>query len=225
MIRKSELARVPAHVGIIPDGNRRWADGRGLPRQAGYDAGIDPGLKLLDLCRSVGIREVSVYGFTKENVRRPSSQVRAFQDACVRFATRAVAGGAALRIVGDHASAAFPSELRRWTSRTRGDLRVNLLANYGWQWDLRELERAREAKRAASRVSKPAIRRSFASHDVPRVELVVRWGGRHRLSGFLPLQCAYADLFVIDTHWPDMRPSEFLDALRWYAHQDVTIGG
>jgi undecaprenyl diphosphate synthase len=58
--------------------------------------------------------------------------------------------------------------------------------------------------------------RTLAAGQVSRVDLVVRWGGRRRLSGFLPMQCAYADFYVIDTLWPDMRLEEFLDALRWY---------
>ncbi|HYG56203.1 MAG TPA: undecaprenyl diphosphate synthase family protein, partial [Burkholderiales bacterium] len=60
---------------------------------------------------------------------------------------------------------------------------------------------------------------------IPRIDLVVRWGGRCRLSGFLPIQCAYADIFVIEALWPDMREEQFLEALRWYERQDVTLGG
>lgn len=104
--------RVPRHVGIIPDGNRRWADARRLARGDGYAAGIAPG-----------------------------------------------------------------------------------------------------------------IARGPESLDIPRIDLVVRWGARHRLSGFLPLQSAYADPYVIETLWPDMRLAEFDDALAWYAMQDVTLGG
>ena len=61
--------------------------------------------------------------------------------------------------------------------------------------------------------------------EIPRVDLVVRWGGRRRLSGFLPVQCAYADIYVVEPLWPDMRPEELLDALTWYEQQDITLGG
>ncbi len=66
---------------------------------------------------------------------------------------------------------------------------------------------------------------ALASAAVSRIDLVVRWGGRRRLSGFLPVQCAYADFYVIDTLWPDSHPEEFIDALTWYQAQDVTLGG
>lgn len=202
------LKRVPRHVGVIPDGNRRWAEARGTPRSEGYAAGIMPGLALMRLCRELGIAELSVYGFTKENVRRPSAQVRAFRAACVEFCRQAVPAGAALLVIGDSGSAVFPDELRPYVAgRSGGDIRVNLLVNYCWQWDIASLPRA------------------LASSGATRVDLVVRWGGRRRLSGFLPVQSAYADIYVVDALWPDMREEEFIAALQWYARQDVTLGG
>ena len=66
--------RVPRHVGFIPDGNRRWAEARGLARQEGYDHGIAPGLSLCEQCRDAGVEEVSVYCFTKDNTKRPTAQ-------------------------------------------------------------------------------------------------------------------------------------------------------
>ena len=205
--------RLPKHVGFIPDGNRRWAEKRGLPRQAGYAAGIEPGLRLLEQCHRLGIEEVSAYGFTRENVRRPGPQVEAFRLACVEFGLAAVDWGAALRVVGDASSPVFPSELRPFAAtRVPGRLRLNLLVNYGWQWDLS---------------GPPCDERGLHLHsaDVPRIDLVVRWGGHQRLSGFLPVQCAYADFAFVETLWPDMTPDDLVDVLAWYERQDVTLGG
>jgi undecaprenyl diphosphate synthase len=217
------FARIPRHVSFIPDGNRRWADERGLARGEGYAQGIARGISLLKLCKDLGIEEVSIYGFTKENVRRPSDQVDAFRQACTEFGMQAVAAGAALRAVGDVESAMFPADLRAFADhRSDGDLRVNLLVNYSWQWDLFS---AIQHARSNGGVTYSAVPRALASGDVPRVDLVVRWGGRRRLSGFLPVQCAYADFYVIETLWPDSRPEEFLGALEWYQVQDVTMGG
>ncbi|CAN5285431.1 polyprenyl diphosphate synthase [soil metagenome] len=217
------FARIPRHVGFIPDGNRRWADTRGLCRGEGYVPGIEPGLRLLDLCRDLGIQEVSIYGFTQENVRRPSEQVEKFRAACTEFGRRAIEAGAALLAVGDRDSSLFPDDLRCFAeTRSAGDLRVNLLVNYGWQWDLFS---ALEQARANGGVTYSAAPQALASGQIPRVDLVVRWGGHRRLSGFLPLQCAYADFYVIDALWPDSRPEQLLDALAWYQAQDVTLGG
>lgn len=92
--------RLPTHIGVIPDGNRRWAQARGAPRRDGYPAGIEPGMVLLQVCRDLGIRKLSVYGFTKENVRRPADQVAAFRKACVQFSRQAVDAGVALHVIG-----------------------------------------------------------------------------------------------------------------------------
>jgi undecaprenyl diphosphate synthase len=220
--RGNSSQRLPRHLGFIPDGNRRWARLRGLAAGDGYAYGVEPGLRLLDACRALHVEEVSIYGYTKENVRRPRAQVERFREACAEFARSAVSGGAALLVVGDSRSPAFPSALADLArERTPGDLRVNLLANYGWQWDLRTALRAPAdgALRGAPLLSR------LGSGSVPPVDLVVRWGGRSRLSGFLPLQCAYADFFGIETLWPDADRTDLDRALEWYQEQDVTMGG
>jgi len=217
------LSRIPRHVSFIPDGNRRWAEARGMTRSEGYSHGIERGVELLRLCKEVGIEEVSIYGFTKENVRRPADQVEAFRTACTQFAMQAVEAGAAVLAVGDADSAVFPPALLPWSKdRSDGDLRVNLLVNYSWQWDLYS---AIEHAKVNGGVTYSGVPKALASGAVSRVDLVVRWGGRRRLSGFLPVQCAYADFYVIETLWPDSHPEEFLDALLWYQVQDVTMGG
>lgn len=212
--------RVPRHIGFIPDGNRRWAERHGLPKRSGYEAGVAPGLRLLGLCRELGVEEISAYGFTKENVRRPGDQVTAFRDACVDFARGAVEAGAGLLVVGDAESPVFPDSLRPFVeARSPGTPRFNLLVNYGWQWDLRT-----GLARVQQRATNDPLG-ALASASVSRVDLVVRWGGRRRLSGFLPVQCAYADFSIVDTLWPDMKEDDVLGALEWYQHQDVTLGG
>ncbi|HSL24562.1 MAG TPA: undecaprenyl diphosphate synthase family protein [Vicinamibacterales bacterium] len=218
----TQLGRIPRHIGFIPDGNRRWAVARGLQKRAGYAAGIEPGLRLIDMCRELGVEEVSAYGFTKENVRRPSDQVACFREACAEFALAALDAGVALLAVGDTRSELFPDALRPFSqTRSPGDIRFNLLVNYGWEWDLAQ---ACAAPRGPGR-GRPAFLNVLGSRGVSRVDLVVRWGGRRRLSGFLPIQCAYADFCTIDTLWPDMRLEEAREALAWYCGQDVTMGG
>jgi undecaprenyl diphosphate synthase len=199
---------VPRHIGFIPDGNRRWAVQRGLRKECGYSHGIAPGVELLRLCAAAGIAEVSIFGFTKDNVRRAAVQRRSFSAACVQFAHEALAAGARLQVVGDAASRVFPAALRNLPpGRARG-MRVNLLVNYDWRWDLDGLRDG-------------AIR----SVAVPAIDLVVRWGGRCRLSGFLPVQSVYADFFCVPEYWPDFRRQHFADALAWFKRQDRTLGG
>jgi undecaprenyl diphosphate synthase len=198
---------LPSHVGFIPDGNRRWAVGRGLAKEEGYANGIAPGLALFEICKSLGIPEVSVYGFTGDNTKRPSAQIEKFQSACVIFAQEIMRRGAALLVVGRESSP-FPDELRPFRQRRGEGIRVNFLVNYHWEWDLAGLAEGR-----------------LRSWEVPRLDLIVRWGGGRRLSGFLPAQSVYADFFIIDEFWPDFRPEHFDRALAWFGEQDRTLGG
>jgi undecaprenyl diphosphate synthase len=198
----------PDHVGFIPDGNRRWAATRGLPKERGYQSGIESGLILFDMCRSLGIPEISIYGFTKDNTKRPSAQTQAFRSACVDYAKEVAQRGADLLIVGDTSSTLFPDELRNFRRRRGSGTKVNLLVNYDWEWDLSGLREG-----------------SIRSEDVSRVDLIVRWGGGRRLSGFLPVQSVYADFYIVDEYWPDFKPQHFEQALDWFKEQDQSLGG
>lgn len=199
----------PRHVGFIPDGNRRWALEHGLAKEDGYARGLAPGLALYEHCRSIGIEEVSVYGFTQDNTRRPSVQTERFRAACVAFALEVARRGAALLVLGDERSPQFPAALRTWRQRQGSGIKVNFLVNYGWQWDIDGL-REHGALRSA---------------EVSRLDLIVRWGGARRLSGFLPVQSVYADLYVVPDYWPAFDLAHFHDALAWWRKQDRTLGG
>jgi undecaprenyl diphosphate synthase len=199
---------LPKHVGFIPDGNRRWAVARGLPKEPGYQFGIEPGLTLFEMCRSCGIPEISIYGFTQDNTKRAPAQIQAFRSACVDFALAVARRGAALLVVGNDKSPLFPEELRRFRVRDGDGPKVNLLVNYDWEWDLSGLKEG-----------------EIRSKEIPRLDLIVRWGGGRRLSGFLPVQSVYTDLYVVDDYWPDFKPEHFGRALSWFQEQDQTLGG
>lgn len=222
------MYRIPKHVGVIPDGNRRWASRRGLGKEEGYAFGLEPGLRLLQAAKKSGIQELTYYGFTVDNCKRPRKQVQAFSEACVRAVQMIEQENVQLCIVGNVDSACFPKELLAYTNRGISDtsvssaekaaafhslppkektmdrMRVNFLVNYGWEWDMKN---------------------NWASREIPRVDMVIRWGGMCRLSGFLPIQTVYSDFYSIPELWPDFQEQQFEDALAWYQKQDVTLGG
>lgn len=218
------MNKVPEHIGVIPDGNRRWAVKRGLPKQAGYDAGLPPGLAFLRLCIKAGVKEVTAYGFTQDNTKRTAEQRKAFQKACVDGVEIIKGEDVRFLVVGDTESPMFPKELLPYTTRTtfgKGSIKVNFLVNYGWQWDLKGLTRWSQEERTTT----PSVLKMLRSSDVSRIDLIMRWGGRRRLSGLLPAQAAYADFYVVDELWPDFTPEQFYAALEWYKKQDITLGG
>lgn len=204
------MLRIPKHIGIIPDGNRRWAGENGLRKEEGYRHGLEPGLRLLRVARSYGVEELTYYGFTVDNCKRPKEQVSAFSKACVQAAELIQKEGTELYVLGNSKSACFPQELIPFTDhkklpeREKGKMRVNLLVNYGWEWDMKN---------------------DWISRDIPRVDMVIRWGGMCRLSGFLPIQTVYSDFCIRQELWPDFREEQFEEALQWYQKQDVTLGG
>ncbi len=205
--------RIPAHIGIIPDGNRRWALDNGFQKKDGYQYGVQPGFALYEMMLEYGVREATFYGFTKDNNKREKKQREAFTKACVDSVELLSKRDANLLVIGNTKSDAFPLELSRYANHRvhfgRGLINLNFLVNYDWEWDLQSLT---DNKR-------------LASSDISRVDLIIRWGGRRRLSGFLPVQSVYADFYIIDEYWPDFKKEHFLEALRWYQDCDVTLGG
>jgi undecaprenyl diphosphate synthase len=212
--------RLPNHIGIIPDGNRRWAQGNGLNKEDGYDFGLKPGLELYKECVKLGIKELTFYGFTQDNTKRPAAQRIAFQKACVKSVLLLRDFDANLLIVGNTDSPLFPKELLPYTKRTtfgKGLININFLVNYGWNWDLNYI--SDENKNNGN------ISTRIASSEISRIDLIIRWGGRSRLSGFLPIQSIYADFYIIDEMWPDFKLEHLYKSLEWYQTQDVTLGG
>ena len=212
--------RIPEHIGIIPDGNRRWAASNGISKEKGYAVGLESGLALFKLCQEVGVKELTFYGFTKDNTKRPTVQREAFTEACIIAAQKLTEENASLLVIGNSDSPMFPNELRGYTTRTTfgdGGIKINFLVNYGWEWDLNQLKVA--DNKNVNVIS------NIKSFDVSRIDLIIRWGGRRRLSGFLPVQSIYADIFVVEEYWPDFEADHFYRALEWYDKQDVTLGG
>lgn len=211
--------RIPRHIGLIPDGNRRWAQSKGLEKQDGYEYGLDPGLQALKLAQEYGIDEITYYGFTTDNCKRPKNQIEAFQKSCVDAVKLIANENVSLLVIGNHQSPMFPQELIKYTTRTnvgKGGTRVNFLVNYGWEWDISNLNKS---------TSRKNIMEQLYSKDISRIDMILRWGGRKRLSGFLPVQSVYSDIYTIDEMWPDFKPEQFHAAMKWFDMQDVTLGG
>lgn len=226
LLKTHPIGRLPRHIGVIPDGNRRWAQQHGLSKEAGYAYGIEPGFRLYQHCLELGIEEMTFYGYTQDNTKRPAVQRIAFQKACVDAVNKLSQWDASLLVVGNTDSPLFPRELLPFTGKRvtfgKGLMKVNFLVNYGWQWDLQKglLQLA-----AGKRPRKGTFLENIGSADISRIDLIIRWGGRRRLSGFLPVQTIYSDFYIIDDYWPDYKVEHLYEALKWYEQQEITLGG
>lgn len=213
--------RIPKHIAIIPDGNRRWAAGHQLNKKDGYEHGLNPGLEVLRKAKAYHVDEITYYGFTTDNCKRPKEQQDAFKKACVD-AVKMIEeeGNVSLLVVGNFESGNFPKELLPYTVRKdigMPEIKVNFLVNYGWEWDLSKITSYDDKK--------GKISLEIHSCDVSRIDLVIRWGNMRRLSGMLPVQTVYADFYVVENLWPDYNAEDFERAICWYDKQDVTLGG
>lgn len=215
--------KIPAHIGVIPDGNRRWAVNNNLEKQEGYARGIAPGFRLYELMLEKGVKEATFYGFTNDNTKRPKIQTAAYVKACVDAVNLLANRDANLLVIGNTASTVFPDELRPYANQRvnfgKGLINLNFLVNYDWEWDLAN------ALKTAQGEKKKDFLGGIASADISRMDLIIRWGGRRRLSGFLPVQSVYSDFYVVEDYWPDFKDEHLEEALRWYNTSDVTLGG
>jgi undecaprenyl diphosphate synthase len=213
--------RLPNHIGIIPDGNRRWAESKGLSKVEGWDHGLIPGIELFRLIQQAGVSEVTYYGFTMENARRPAIQRDAIIDCCIQAVDMLSKEDAELLVVGKSDTTVFPEVLLPYTTErktfNKGGIKTNFLVNYGWEWDLNQLRK--------SDPKKPSVISNLRSSGISKIDLIIRWGGWSRLSGFLPVQSIYSDIYIIDDYWPDFKPEHLTKALEWYAKQSITLGG
>jgi undecaprenyl diphosphate synthase len=223
-------------VAIILDGNGRWAQRRGLPRLAGHRAGARALRKNFKIFRQSGIRYLSLFGFSTENWRRSSDEVqglmRIFLNAAQRNAREILDARARFHWIGsdDGLPAVLVRRLRQLEEKTKGedDFHLILALNYGGRDEV--VRAARKMAESTSSVDFAQwtwenFSRYLDTRHVPDIDLVIRTSGEQRLSNFMLLQMAYAEIFFTPTLWPDFTGETFQLALDFYASRDRRWGG
>jgi undecaprenyl diphosphate synthase len=230
-------ARVPGHVAIIMDGNGRWANQRGLPRNAGHEAGERALLDTVEGALDLGIRDVTVYAFSTENWRRPPSEVRFLlgfnESLLLRRAEELHEQQVRVRFVGRRGRP-VPRRLVRLMESTedltRHDRRMTLRVafNYGGRSELADAA-ARAAHDLAegqlSVVDEDALAARLYDPEMPDVDLLIRTSGEQRVSNYLLWQAAYAELVFVATLWPDFGREELAACVARYQRRDRRFGG
>jgi undecaprenyl diphosphate synthase len=231
--------RLPAHIGIIMDGNGRWANSRSLPRVAGHRAGVEPVRATVETCARLGVSCLTLYAFSVENWKRPRAEIETLW-RLLRFYLRREVGhlmenNIRLRAIGriEALSPAVRRELDAAMAATAANtgLILNLAINYGGRTEIVDAVNAAldEARRAGCldsfKLDEAAIARRLATAGQPDVDLLIRTSGEMRISNFLLWQIAYAELYVTPTLWPDFSRAEFLQALLAYQKRDRRFGG
>jgi undecaprenyl diphosphate synthase len=229
--------RVPAHVAIIMDGNGRWANARGLKRNAGHEAGEQALFDTVEGALELGISHLTVYAFSTENWRRPADEVRFLmnfnESLLVRRADELDDRDVRVRFVGRRARP-VPRRLVRLIERTEAltvdndRMQLTIAFNYGGRTELVDAARQLVADHAngdVKRIDERAIASRLYDPTLPPVDLLVRTSGEQRLSNYLLWQAAYAELVFTDVLWPDFDRAELARCVVEYQRRDRRFGG
>ncbi|HJV91710.1 MAG TPA: polyprenyl diphosphate synthase [Holophagaceae bacterium] len=225
---------VPRHVAIIMDGNGRWAAVRGQARIKGHKAGVQAVERILDEASALGIPHLSLYAFSTENWKRPALEVAALM-ALLRMYLRMFVQKLQKRQIRFHHLgdlAGMPEgirrdiqELERLTAHHTGMV-FHLAVNYGSRSELVHAARACVLDGLKPQeITEQALQDRLWTKGVPDVDLLIRTSGEHRISNFLLWQCAYAELHMTDTLWPDFGPEALRAALEDFSSRERRFGG
>lgn len=230
--------RLPVHIAIIMDGNRRWALKHNLPVEEGHRAGVRAVKKIVRYCGKIGIKVLTLYTFSSENWKRPKSEVNALMEL-LKITTESeldelMSNNVKLVISGEirELPLASRSVLELAMSRTRNNtgLILNLAINYGGKEEILRAAKLiakdyRNGKLDIDKLDESTFEKYLYHPELPFPDLVIRTSGENRLSNFLLWQSAYAEFYVTNTLWPDFDEKELLLALIDYSKRERRFGG
>lgn len=234
---KIDPDNLPLHIGVIMDGNGRWAAKRHLPRSAGHRAGADTFEKIVKYCDKIGVKAITAYAFSTENWNRPKAEVDNLMNLLYNYllmAEEKFAGtNVILRVIGDRSALSdkINDAIDHAISVTDGNTGIilNMALNYGGRDEI-----TRAAKIAAENVKNGIISpdeinaeyldKLMYTADNPPVDLIIRPSGEKRLSNFLLWQAAYAEFWYSDINWPDFSEKDMERAIIDYQKRNRRFG-
>ncbi len=232
------LIRTPLHVGVIMDGNGRWAASRGLPRFEGHRRGVEALRRTVRAATDLGVRYLTVYSFSSENWTRPAQEISELMGLLKYFIRNDLItlqqSGVRIRVIGerDNLKPDIVALLEEAEARTRDNDKLDLIVafNYGARQEIVEAARALAREAAAGRLRPEAIDEAlFASRlqtaEAPDPDLIIRTSGEMRLSNFLMWQAAYSELVFLPIYWPDFDRQAFQSAIDSFRARERRFGG
>ncbi len=237
-IKVSEKLNIPKHIAFIMDGNGRWAQKRGLPRNAGHKEGTKILKKLINDLQDLGVEYATLYAFSTENWSRPKEEVdglmNLFNSYLDDLDNHLDDNNFRLKFIGDLSRLDKPLRDKmihyEEGSKNRTGLCVTLAINYGGRNELtnaakRISELTKEGYISPENVSEELLESMLYTDGIPPVDLLIRTAGEQRLSNFLLWQAAYAEFYFCDTLWPDFGKADVLKAIESYSSRHRKFGG
>ncbi len=229
---------LPVHIGIIMDGNGRWAKKRALPRSSGHAAGAKTFEKIVEDAGNIGIKYVTVYAFSTENWKRPKQEVDALMNLLEDYLDNGLARLAGrnvkIHFIGDET--VFSDEMQkklvhmeRETDKNTG-LVLNVALNYGGRNELvnavkKIADNAARGEVAPEDIDEEYVQKFLYTAGQPDPDLIIRPSGEYRLSNFLMWQSAYSELWFSNCLWPDFTKKDLLGAIKDYQNRSRRFGG
>ena len=230
--------RIPAHLGVIMDGNGRWAKARGKRRTEGHIEGVKALRNLVELCINYGVGHLTVFSFSSENWTRPREEVVFIFNLLRRFVAsdlqRLIRNNVRVRIIGTREGleptlVRLIDDVEAKTSANTGLVLV-VAFNYGGKAKIAEATRriAREVaagRLAPEQITEATIEAALYTAGLPDPDLIIRTSGEQRISNFLLWQAAYSEFVFVDENWPDFDEGSFVRVLETFAQRDRRYGG
>ncbi|NLK39340.1 MAG: di-trans,poly-cis-decaprenylcistransferase [Clostridiales bacterium] len=219
------------HIAFIMDGNGRWAQKRGMPREFGHVNGAANFKRIVRYCGDIGIKIVTVYAFSTENWTRPQNEVNAIMKLLSEYTDMAAdemdVHNIRYRFIGDRS--VLSEELigrinRLERDSEKNELLLNIALNYGARKELVSAFNALAMQGRANITERDISEHLYTAH-CPDPDLIIRTGGEIRLSNFLLWQAAYAELYFTDVLWPDLKSSDIDEAVRVFYSRKRRYGG
>ncbi len=229
---------LPLHIGIIMDGNGRWAKKRGLPRKAGHSAGAKTFRKITRYCSDIGIKYLTVYAFSTENWKRPSDEVNSLMKLFKSYLEEALEDfkddSIVVKFIGDKSK--FSKDLQELmteneeSSKDRDGMVLNIAMNYGSRDEIVRAVKNISSDVADGKISESSINEQLISDYLytsgqPDPDLIIRPSGEYRISNFMLWQCAYSEFVIMNKLWPDFEKSDLDEALKIYSQRNRRYGG
>lgn len=225
--------RIPAHVGIIMDGNGRWAELRGLPRIEGHRRGAERSKEIIDVAIELGIKCVTLYAFSTENWQRPQAEVTTLMKILElylknEFATL-IKKNVVFRAIGEiwRLPENIQELIKRTEEKSAGNNGMHLVAalSYSGRSEIiRAVKKIMDAHVNSEDISENFFSSQLDTAGLPQPDLIIRTSGERRLSNFLLWQSAYAELYFADTLWPDFDKEEFMLAMQDFQNRERRFG-
>ncbi len=230
-------ANIPRHVAIIPDGNGRWAESRGLPRSVGHSRGTEVVREVVRAAHELSIKQLTLYAFSTETWERPRDEVEAIMGLLDHYISEESeeldANGIQVRAIGRlHVlKPGLQRAVRTLVTRTAGNdqMVLTFALSYSGRAEIVDAVRA-IARRVESggfdpeAIEEKDIREVLYAPDLPDPDLLIRTGGEHRISNFLLWQIAYTELWVTDALWPDFTKQDLVEAVAEYQRRERRFG-